>query len=109
MLCPFRDGSFTSTPAHTTLSVQQFLTKNDMTPMPHPPYSPSLTLSKYFLFLWMEKVLKGKLFADVEGLKQKTAEALQGIKINEFKNCFEQRIKYLDRCIASNGEYFEGE
>ena len=107
-ICPFHEW-FMNTSVHTALSVQQFLTKNGMTPVPHPPYSPSLTLSKYFLFLWMEKVLKGKLCADVEGLKQKTAEALQGIKINEFKNCFEQRIKYLDRCTASNGEYFEGE
>ena len=35
------------------------------------------------------------------------AEALKGIKINEFKNCFEQ-WKSLDRYIASNGKYFEG-
>ena len=32
----------TSTPAHTVLSVQQFLTKNGRTPMPHPLYSLSL-------------------------------------------------------------------
>ena len=31
----------------------------------------------------MEKVLKG--FADVEKVKQKMAEALEGIKIDEFK------------------------
>ena len=58
---------------------------------------------------WMKKVLKGKLFADVEGLKQKTAEALQGIKIYKFRNCFEQWRNHLDRCIASNGEHFEGD
>ena len=33
---------------HTVLNVQQFLTKNDVTPMPHPPYSLDLTLSKFF-------------------------------------------------------------
>ena len=37
------------------------------------------------------------------------AEALKGIKINEFKNCFEQWKKRLNRCTASNGEYFEGD
>ena len=36
--------------------------------------------------------------------KQKMAEALKSIKIDEFKNCFEQWKKYLDRCIASDGE-----
>ena len=37
------------------------------------------------------------------------AEAPKGIKINEFKNCFEQWKKCLDRYIVSNGEYFEGD
>ena len=45
----------------------------------------------------------------MEDMKQKTAKALKGIKIDEFKNCFEQWKNCLDRCIASNGEYFEGD
>ena len=96
-----------SAPAHTTLSVRHFLTKNGMTPMPSPPYSPDLVLSNFFLFPWMKKILKGKHFVDVEEVKPKTAEALKGIKINEFKNCSEQWKKCLNRCIASNGECFE--
>ena len=75
--------------------------------MPYPPYSPSLTPSDFFLFPKMKKVLKGKHFADVEEVKQKTAEELKDIKINKFKNCFEPWKKCLDRCIASKGEYFE--
>ena len=71
------------------LSVQQFLTKNGMTPLPHPPYSPDLAPSDLFVFPRMKKVLKGKCFANVEEVKQKMAEALKGIKVNEFKNCFE--------------------
>ena len=35
----------------------------------------------------MEKVLKGKHFTNVQEMKQKMAEALKGIKVNEFKNC----------------------
>ena len=56
----------------------------------------------------MKKVLKEKRFVNVGDVKQKTTEALKGIKIDEFKNCFEQWKKHLDRCIASNAEYFEG-
>ena len=33
----------------------------------------------------MKKVLKGKRLANVEQVKQETAEALKGIKIDEFK------------------------
>ena len=43
----------------------------------------------------MKNVLKGKRFADVEEVKQKTAEALKGIKINEFKTRFEQWKKNI--------------
>ena len=35
------------------------------------------------------------------------AEALKGIKFNEFKSCFDQWEKNLNRYIESNGEYFE--
>ena len=57
----------------------------------------------------MKKILKGKHFADVEEEKQKIPEALKSIKTEEFKNCFEQWRECLDRCIDSNGEYFEGD
>ena len=65
--------------------------------MPRPPYSPNLVPSNFFLlFPWVEKVFKGKRFADVEEVKQKKmAEALKGIKIDEFKNCFELWKKVL--------------
>ena len=56
----------------------------------------------------MKKVLKEKHFADVEEVIQKMAEAVKGIKIDKFKNCFEVE-KCLNGCIASNGEYFEGD
>ena len=57
----------------------------------------------------MKKVLKGKYFTAVVEVKQKVAEALKHIKIEEFKNCSEQWKKHLSRCIASKAEYFEGD
>ena len=67
-------------PAHTLLSVQQF--------RPKLTRSPCATLPTHPLCPLMKKVLKGKHFANVEVVKQKMAEALKDIKINEFKNCF---------------------
>ena len=92
----------------TQCCFQQFLTQNSMTPVPHAPYTPDLTSSNFFLSPRMQKVLKENCFADVEEIKQKKAEALEGIEIDKFKTCFEQGKKHLDRCIASNGEYLEG-
>ena len=75
------------------------------------PHSTDLSPSNFFVVVvsWMKRVLKGKCFADVEEAKQKMAEVLKGIKITEFKNCFEQWKKHLDGCIAPNGEYLEGD
>ena len=71
----------------STMSVQQFLTQNTMTPVPHPPYSPNFAPINFFFFVsLMKKVLKGKHFADEEEMKQKMAEALKGVKINKVKS-----------------------
>ena len=66
-----------------------------MTPMTHPTYSTNITPETFFCFPEMKKVLKGKHFADVEEVKQKTAEALKGIKIDEFKTVLSSEKKVL--------------
>ena len=43
-------------------------------------YSPDLAPSYFFLFPWMKRVLKGKCFAAVEEVKQKSAEVLKPSK-----------------------------
>ena len=57
----------------------------------------------------MKKVLKGKCFADVEEVKQKNNSSTKDIKIDEFKTVLSSGKKCLDRWIASDGEYFEGD
>ncbi|PNF23576.1 hypothetical protein B7P43_G04958 [Cryptotermes secundus] len=93
----------------TSLSVRQFLTKNGMTPVPHPPYSPNLAPCDFFLFPRMKRDVKGKRFADVAEVKEKTTEALSSISKDEFRQCFEKWNKRLDKCISVSGEYFEGD
>ena len=61
-VCPFHTGWFRGAPAHTALSVQQFLTKNRMTPVPHPPYSPGLVLNGIIFVSLDEKSLQRKTF-----------------------------------------------
>ncbi|PNF15130.1 hypothetical protein B7P43_G15579 [Cryptotermes secundus] len=79
--------------AHTALSVRQFLTKNGMIPVPHPPYSPDLAPCNFFLFPRMKRDM----------------EALSSISKDEFRQCFEKWNKRLDMCISVSGEYFEGD
>jgi len=96
-------------PAHTALSVRQFLMKNGMTTALHPSYFPDLAPCDFFLFPRMKRDLKGKRFQNVEEVREKTTEALKAITLQDFQNCFEHRKKRWDKCIDSQGEYFEGE
>ena len=80
-----------------------------MIQLPHPPYSPDLAPRNFFLFPRIKKVLKEKCFVDMEEVKKKMAETLKGIILQKFQDCFEKWKTHLDRCIASNGQYFEGD
>jgi len=48
-------------PAHISLVVREFLTKNDMTTVPHPVYSPDLAPCDFYVFP-MKLRLKGRRF-----------------------------------------------
>ena len=97
-------------PAHTALSVIRYLTSLGWTLVPHPPYSPDLAPCDFFLSPTMKKkTLKGKSFATVEEVKTASQEALNNIKLQHFQRCFTQWEERLDKRIASNGEYFEGD
>jgi len=57
----------------------------------------------------MKRDLKGKRFQSVEEVREKTTEALKAVTLQEFQNCFEQLKKRWDKCIDSQGEYFQGD
>jgi hypothetical protein len=75
----------------------------------HPPYSPNLTPSDFVLFLKAKEILKGRHFDDTDDIRNNTTAALKAIPQNEFQNCFEAWTRRWHRCIASQGEYFEGD
>ena len=57
----------------------------------------------------MKRDLKGKRVQNVEEVRGKTTEALKAITLQEFQNCFEQWKKRWDKCIDSQGDYFDGD
>jgi hypothetical protein len=63
----------------------------------------------FFLFPTLKETLKRKRFATVEEVKTASQEALNNIKLQQFQRCFTEWEKSLDKCIASNGEYFQGD
>jgi hypothetical protein len=92
--------------AHTVLSVREFLSIEQTTVSEHPAYSPDLAPSDFFLLPKIKEILKGRHFDDV---RSNTTAALKATPQNQFQNCFEGWTRGWHRCIASQGEYFEGD
>ncbi len=75
--------------------------------MPHPPYSPDLAPRNFFIFSKLKLSLKGQHLGDLEGIKSKTAAYLRSIPKSDFKRCYDDWLLSLQKCIATQREYFE--
>ena len=93
-------------PAQSAPIVHEFLARNSITVLEHPPYSPDLAPCNFFLFSKCKLVLRGWHLGDVMTIKSETTSLLK--REEEFKGCFQQWKRRWDKCIVSSGEYFEG-
>lgn len=76
---------------------------------PHPPYSPDIAPSDFFLFGYIKTKLRGHFFEDIESLKEKIVEILKGISLEKRKDVFNE---WMERCywIAMHqGHYYRDE
>jgi len=89
--------------------VRKFLATEQITVLEHPAYSPDLAPSGLFLFPKIKGILKGTHFDDIDDIRSNTTAAPKAIPQNKFQNCFEGWTRRRHRCIASQGEYFEGD
>jgi transposase len=96
-------------PAHNALYVKQFLANKNITVLEHPPYSPDLAPSDFYLFPKIKSVLIGTHFVSVEDVKEKMAEILNTLTKRELRNCFEHWQHHMQLCVSSEGNYFEGD
>jgi len=76
-------------PAHTGLSVREFLATKQLTVLEHPAHSLDLASNDFILFLKIKEILKGRHFDDIDNIRSNTTAALKVIPQNQFQNCFE--------------------
>ena len=96
-------------PAHSAQLVQQFLAKYNIPQVRQPPYSPDLAPCDFFLFPKIKSHLKGRRFQDVGEIKENATRQLHTISEDEFQECFRQWKQRWIKCVASEGDYFEGD
>jgi histone-lysine N-methyltransferase SETMAR len=94
-------------PCHRALLVCEFLANHNTLSLPHPPYSPDLAPADFFLFPKMQ--LKGRRFHSAADIQRESQKVMDSLTQNDFEAAFQQWQERCDRCIAAQGDYFEGD
>lgn len=94
---------------HTALVVQQFLAAKGVVTINHPPYSPDLSPPDFFLFPRLKLALKGQRFADISDIQSNVTAELKAIPKEAYAKSFWDLYSRSQKCIAINGDYFEGQ
>jgi len=72
-------------PAHRPVLVKDFLTKNNMTTLEHPPYSPDLATTDFYLFSRIKSAVKRRRVGDATDITENATEELKRLFQNR---CF---------------------
>jgi hypothetical protein len=78
---------------------------NSLKRAPHPPYSPDLAPSDFYLFGYIKHQLQGHEFTEGTELVSAISEILNQIPINTLVDVSDDWMRRLQRCNDINGEY----
>jgi transposase len=99
---------YDNAPAYRSVLVEEKLAKQQVTVLPHPPYSPDLASCNFYSFPHLKEKLRGRQFQFAEEMVTATREAVWDLPANIFQQCFQQLYQHWQTCIVANGNYFEG-
>ena len=94
-------------PPHRALVVKAALEEDGIKVLKHPPYSPDLAPSDYWLFSDRPSQLRGRKF----GLRSALGTAIYQYRKNtptqSFRTAIQDLIKRWDRCVRMQGEFVD--
>jgi transposase len=73
-----------NTHAHTSLVVREFLTKNNMTTVPHPAYLPDVVPCDFYVFAKMKLRSKERRFVSIEEIQSESQQVLNTLTPADF-------------------------
>lgn len=73
----------------------------------HPPYSPDLAPSDYFLFLHFKQWLGGQRFETEEGLKNAVVNWFNSQAASFYAEGLKKLVQRYEKCLEVNGDYVE--
>jgi len=89
--------------------MNEFLAKKGISVILQPPYSPDLSPCDFFLFPKLKFNLKGHHFGIVDNIQKVMTDQLRALLHGHFQHCYQEWEQCLRRCVASQGNYFEGD
>lgn len=92
---------------HNSKSATESLRMLGFKRAPHPPYSPDLAPSDFYLFGYIKEKLKGCFFDTIEELKAKIILILEEISEEKRKEVFLSWIKRCDWVASHEGSYYK--
>ncbi|GFX26447.1 uncharacterized protein TNCV_950451 [Trichonephila clavipes] len=89
--------------------LNRFLASKNIPVAPESLYSPDLSPRDLFLFSKLKIHVKGHHFGTQENIQTIVTDQLKAIPTYGFHQCYEEWKKRLQRCVPSDGSYFEGD
>ena len=77
----------------------------DMKTVPRPPYSRDLAPCDFWLF----PKLRGCRYATIEEMKEAVTKVIDTLTRESFYGAFHKLLERYKKCIATGGDYFEGD
>jgi len=90
---------------HVHSSVKTYLKEQNFIIMEHPPYSPDLAPSDFWLFDYIKKRLTTQ--PNAESLIKQISEIVNSIPKDEYNKTFIKWKERMELCIKNQGNYFE--
>jgi transposase len=93
-------------PIHIPESVQAKISGMPVQLAPHPPYSPDLAPSDFFVFGHLKSMMAGREFDSPQNLIAWIKATFERISRSLIERVFEEWMDQMEQCIAHQGSYF---
>ena len=74
--------------------------------VPHPPYSPDVAPCDFWLF---PKLRGCRRYETIEEIKEAVTKVIDTLTQEDFHAAFQKLLEQYNKCIATGGDYFEGD
>jgi histone-lysine N-methyltransferase SETMAR len=91
---------------HFSKATEQFFIQNHLLHVPHPPYSPDLAPSDFWLFGHLKTSLVSQTFESPEDLLEVIVAFLDEIQSSELQIVFGHWVGRIKRVLEHDGEYY---